>query len=136
MQPDTALDLINISSSSEEGFVMEPRTLPEMEDRFRVASSSITSMRVAFMGSTDASLFVTNSVETGSRGCINSRRTTIESELMDLLSDIPDFSPVTFINSSDEEMDPFPEANFANVQRNAYGRPTQRVSPIPRPQID
>ena len=54
---------------------------------------------------------------------------------MDLLSDIPNVSPVTFIDSSEEEMNPFPEANFANVQRNAYGRPTQRVSPIPRPQI-
>ena len=54
---------------------------------------------------------------------------------MDLLSDIPAISPVTFIDRSEEEMDPFPEANFANVQRNAYGRPTQRVSPIPRPQV-
>ena len=54
---------------------------------------------------------------------------------MDLLSDIPDFSPVTFTDSSEEEMDPFPEANFANVQRNVYGRPAQRVSRIPRPQI-
>ena len=136
MQPDTALDLIKITRSSEEGFVVEPLTLPEMEDRFRVASSSITSMPVAFMGSTEASLFITNSVETGSRGCKDTRGTTIESELMDLLSDIPNISPVTVIDSSDEEMDPFPEANFANVQRNAYGRPTQRVSPIPRPQIE
>ena len=68
MQSDTALDLINTSSSSEEGFVVEPLTLTETEDRFRVASSSIASMPVAFMGSTGASLFVTNSIETGSRG--------------------------------------------------------------------
>ena len=31
-------------------------------------------------------------------------------------------------------MNPFPEANFANVQRHAYGRPTQRVSLVPRQQ--
>ena len=135
MQSDTALDLINISSSSEEGFVVEPLTLPEMENRLRVASLSIAIMPVAFMGSTNASLFVTNSMETGSRGCIDTRGTIIDSELMDLLSDTPDYSPVTFIDSSEEEMDHFPDANFANVQRNAYGRPTQRVSPIPRPQI-
>ena len=135
MQSNTALELINISSSSEEGFVVEPLTLPEMEDRFRVASSSITSMPVAFLGSTEASLFITNLVETGSRGCIDTRGTTIESELVDLLSDIPNNLPITFIDRSEEEMDPFQEANFANVQRNAYGRPTQRVSPVPRPQI-
>ena len=49
MQSDAALDLINISSSSEEGFVVEPLTLTEMEDRFRVAPSSIASMPVAFL---------------------------------------------------------------------------------------
>ena len=135
MQPDTALDLINISSSSEEGFVVENLTLLEMDDRFRVASSSITSMPVAFMGSTEVSLFIPNSVQTESRGCIDTRGTTIDSKWMDLLSDLPDISPVTFIDSSEEEMDPFPGANFANVQRNACRRPTQRVSLIPRPQI-
>ena len=31
MQSDTALDLINISSSSEEGVVVEPLTLPETD---------------------------------------------------------------------------------------------------------
>ena len=101
-QSDAALDLINISSSSEEGFVVEPLTLTEMEDMFRVAPSSIASKPVAFMGSTEASLFVTNSMETESRGCIDTRWTTIESELMDLLNDIPDISPVTFIESSEE----------------------------------
>ena len=135
MQADTALDLVNISSRSEEGFVVKSLTLPEMEDRFRVVSSSVTSMPVAFMGSTEASLFVTNSVETRPSGCIDTRGTPIESELMDLLSDIPDISPVIFIDSSEEKMNPFPEANFANVQRNAYGCPTQRVSTFPRPQI-
>ena len=134
-QSDTALDMTNLSSTSEEGFVVEPLTLPEMEDRFRIASSSIASMLVAIMGSTEASLFVTKSMETGSRGCIDTRGTTIESVLMDLLSDLPDISPVTFIDSSEEELDPFPDANYANVQRNAYRRPTQRVTPIPRPQI-
>ena len=73
MQADTSLDLVNISSSSEEGLVVEPLTLPGMGDRFRVASSSTTSMPVAFMGSSEASLFVTNSVETRSSGCIDTR---------------------------------------------------------------
>ena len=134
---DTTLDLINISSSSEEGFMVEHFTLPELEDRFRVAPSSITNMPTAFMGSAEASLFVTNSVDARSTGCIDTRGTSIETELMDLLNDIPDISPTTFIDTSDEEMNPFPEANFENVQRNernAYGRPTQRVCPMPRQQ--
>ena len=53
---------------------------------------------------------------------------------MGLLSDIPDISPITIVGTSDEEMNPFPGANSANVQRNAYGRPTQRVCPVPRQQ--
>ena len=106
MQVDTALDMVIISISSEVGFVVEPLSLPEMEDRFRVASPSATSMPAPFIGSTEASLFVTNSIETSPSGCIDRRGTTIESEIMDLLSDIPDISPVTFIDSSDEEMNP------------------------------
>ena len=43
---------------------------------------------------------------------------------------------MTFIDSSDEEMNTFPEANFANVKRNAYGRPTQRECPMPRQRED
>ena len=89
---DTALDMVNISSSSEEGFVVEPLSQPEMEDRFRVASSFVTSMSAAFMGSIEASLYVINSIETRPSGCIDTRGTTIESELMDLLSEIPDIS--------------------------------------------
>ena len=79
-------------------------------------------------------MFVTNSTETVSRGCIDTRGITNESELMDLLSEIPNISPVTFRDCSDEEMNHFPEANFANIQRNAYGRPTQKVCPRPRQQ--
>ena len=133
---DTALDLINISSSSEEGFTVERFSLSELEDRFRVAPSSITNMPTASMGSAEASIFVTNSVDARSTGYIGTRGTSIETELMDLLSDIPDISPTTFIDTSDEEMNPFPEANFANVKKNAYGRPTQRVCPMPRQQQD
>ena len=109
----------------------EPLSLPEMLDRSRVASSSVTSFPVAFMRSTEASLFVTNSIETRPSGFIDTRGTNIESELMDLLSDI---LPVSFIDISDEEMTPFPEANFANARRNAHGLPTQKVCPIPRQQ--
>ena len=106
MLVDTVLDLMNISSSSEEGFTVEHFSLPEREDRFRVAPSSITNMPTAFMWSAEASLFVTNSVDARSTGCKDTRGTSIESELMDLLSDIPDISPTTFIDSSDEEINP------------------------------
>ena len=131
---DTALDLVNISSSSEEGFTVEPFSLPELEERFRVAPPSSTNMPTAFLGSTEASLFVTNSVDVRSTECVDTRGTSIETELMDLLSDIQDISPTTFIDTSDEDMNPFPEANFANRPRNSYGRPIQRVCPVPRQQ--
>ena len=54
MLMDTALDLINISSSSEEGFTVEGFSLPDLEDRLRVAPSSISNMPTAFMGAAEA----------------------------------------------------------------------------------
>ena len=132
MLVDTALDQMKISCSSEERLTVVHFFLPELEDRFRIAPSSATNMPTTFMGSAEASLFVTNSVDARSTECVETRGTSIETELMDLLSDIPDISPTTFIDTSEKELNLFPEANFANVQGNAYGRPTQRVCLVPR----
>ena len=66
---DTVLDLVNISSSSDEGFTVEPFTLPEIEDKFRVAPSSVMDMPIAFMGSAEASLFMSHPSEDRARGC-------------------------------------------------------------------
>ena len=55
---------------------------------------------------------------------------------MDLLDGTTNVSPLSFIGSSDDEMDPFHGAAFANSGENSFGRPVQRVLPTPRqPQI-
>ena len=56
---------------------------------------------------------------------------------MDLMDNISNISPLTFIGSSEEENDPFFGANFANMDqtdRNSYGGPVQRVQPTFRQQ--
>ena len=105
---DTAVDYMNISSSSEEGFKVEPFSLPKIEDRFRVPPSSITNMPAAFKELAEASLLVNNKFQDRSRGCIDTRGTFIESQLMDIFSDIPDISSTIFIDTSNEKMNPFP----------------------------
>ena len=99
---DTVLDLVNNISSSVEGFTVEHFSLLELEDRLTIAPSSTTNMPNAFMGSAEASLFVTISVDARLTGCVDTRSASIETELMDLLSVIPDISPTTFIDTSDE----------------------------------
>ena len=131
---DTVLDLVNISSSFDEGFTVEPFSLPEIENMFRFAPSSVMGMPTAFIGPAEASLFMSHPSEDRARGCIDTRGTSLESELMDLMNDIPDTSPTTMVDTSDDEMNTFPEANFANVQRNAFGGPTQKVCPMHRRQ--
>ena len=43
-------DLINISSSSGEDFAVEPFSLAELNERFRVAPFPLSDMPTAFMG--------------------------------------------------------------------------------------
>ena len=80
------------------------------------------------MAYAEASLFVNNiSTETNLGQHIDTRGTTIESEIMDLLYGKSDVSPLTFIGTSDDEADPFIEAKFANVERDSYVRPVQML---------
>ena len=94
-------------------------------------------MPTAFMWATGAVLFPNN---TGARieveQQIDTRGSFIENELMNLMDNISNISPLTFIGSSEEE-DAFFGANFANMDqtnRNNYGRPVQRVQSMPRQQ--
>ena len=131
-------DLINNSSSSGEEFAVEPFSLAELNERFRVAPFPLSDMPTAFMGATDAALFpnsVEAPIEEGQQ--VDTRGSLIENELMDLMDNISNISSLTFIGSSEEEDDPFFGANFAYMEqtdRNSYGRPVQRVPPIPRQQ--
>ena len=128
-----ALELINISSSSGEEFVVEPFSLAELEDRFRVPRSHLADLPTAFVGAAEAVLFA-REIEMGndSEHHVDTRGSNIENDLMDLLDEAIDVSPLTFIGSSEDKVDPFLDANCANVERNSYGRPVLRVAPIPR----
>ena len=53
---------------------------------------------------------------------------------MDLLNGALDVSPFTFLGSFEDEKGPFFDADFAIVERNSFGRPVQRVSPMTREQ--
>ena len=131
-------DLINILSSSGEEFAVEPFSLAELDERFRVAPFPLSDMPTAFMGAAGAMLFPNNGevpIEAGQH--IDTRGSLIENELMLLLDKISNISPLTFIGSSEEQDDSFFGANFANMDqpsRNNYGRPVQRIQPMPRQQ--
>ena len=124
------LELVNISSSLGEEFEVEHLSLPELEDRFRIAPNTASDKPSAFMGAAGATLFVQNNnsgVDT--EHVVDTRGSVIENELMDLLDEVFEISSLTFIGSSEDEADQFFGANFANVERNSYGRPVQRVQP-------
>ena len=134
------VDLINISSSSGEEFMVEPLSVNDLDERFRTTPYPLTDMSTVFMGAAGAMLFPNSVNPQGSVGQqIDTRGSQIENELMDLMDDISNISSLTFIGSSSEEDDPFFGANFANVEqngRNSYGRPVQRVQPMVRtPQV-
>ena len=127
-----ALELINISSSSGEELVVEPFSLPELENRFRVPHIDLVDLPTAFVEAAEAVLFARgNEAGSGSEHHVDTRGSNIENDLMDLLDHAIDVSPLSFIGSSEDEVDPFLDANFANVERSSYGRPVQRVVPIP-----
>ena len=131
-------DLINISSSSGEEFAVEPFSLAELDERFRVAPFPLSDMPTAFLGAIGAVLFPNNGeapIEEGQQ--IDTRASNIENELMDLMDNISNILPLTFIGSSSEEDGPFSGAKFANMDQtdsNSYGRLVQRVQPMPRQQ--
>ena len=127
------LELVKCSSSSGEEFEVEHLSLSELEDRFRIAPRTTDDMPSEFMGTAGAALFIQNS---GSRvkteHVVDTRGSVIENELMDLLDEVSEVSSITFIGSSEDEVNPFFGANFANVERKSYGRPVQRVQPTIR----
>ena len=92
-------------------------------------------MPTAFKGTAGMVSFARdNEVGNDSEHHVDRRGSIIENDLMDLLNGALDVSPFTFLGSSEDKIDPFFDADFANVEKNSYGRPVQRVSPITRQQ--
>ena len=72
-------------------------------------------------------VFQNNSSRVDTEHVVDTRGSAIENELMDLLDEVSEVSSLTLIGSSEDEVDPFFGANSANVGKNSYGRPVQRV---------
>ena len=113
MVTSPTLELVNISSSSGEEFRVESYSLPELEDRFRIPHSDLIDLPTAFVSATGVVLFARdNEMGNDSEHQVDTRGSAIENNLMDLLDDAIDVSPLTFICSSEDETDPFLDANF------------------------
>ena len=120
------LELMNTSSCSGEEFALESLSLPDLEDPFRVAFSSRS-------GSAGAAIFTrSNEMEADSEHYIDTGRSTIANDIMELLNGIFNVYPMTLIGSSEVEMEPFVGADYANVEKNSYVWQVQRVSPTAR----
>ena len=126
-----AIDLFNNSSSSGEEFAVDPSTLSELENRFRVAPFLLTDMPTAFMGAAEAMLFSNNGeVETNGEQHIDTRGSIIENDSSSIMDNSSNISSLTFIGSSDDG-DLFFGASFADVEqadRNSRGRRVQKKS--------
>ena len=87
---------------------MEPFSLPELEDRFRIPRTDLIDLPTAFVGAAEAVLFARrNEIGNDSEHHVDTRGSNIENDLLDLLDDAIDVSPLTFIGSSEvDEVDP------------------------------
>ena len=75
-------------------------------------------MPTPFVGAAGAVLFTRgNELRNDSEHHVDTKGSFIEKDLMDLLDDAIDMSPLTFIGSSEDEVDPFHDAVFANVEK-------------------
>ena len=125
--------LINISSDSGEEFVTEQSSNEPMDLRFRIGGP-INDPMSAFVNEDAARLFAVSEIDTRSDSVIDITGTDIEREMLSMISentDLPNISPISYFESngsSGEEL--LMNANFANVQRNNYGRPVLAVPPL------
>ena len=129
-------DVIDISSNSDNEFVVEPGNVPQLLDRFRVNTTEEDPMTV-FMGSTAALLFPSGGNDVPTQDIIDVRGTRIERELMELVEeDLPSTPPSlpSFIDSDLElENEPSNDPNpGTDIRLNSYGRPTAAILPTPR----
>ena len=88
MSPVSPVELINISSSTDEPFVVEESDVME---RFRIGGPPTTNVMAAFMGAATASLFPeVGSPRDDDPMQIDTRGSSIETELYSLMGELPD----------------------------------------------
>ena len=129
-------DVVDISSDSENGFLVEPGNILQIEERFRANPMGQDAM-TAFIGPTAALLFPSNSVSVPQTDTIDTAGTRIEQELMELVVENQLPSPIflfSFIDSEFEEATSSPDEPSVNSNSrvNSYGRPTAAILPTPR----
>ena len=121
------IELIDISSDSNEQFTVDTADVME---RFRIGGPPTTNLMTAFMGAATASLYPENgSPQEDDPMQIDTRGSSIETELYSLMGELPNLSPISFFGSSDEDAPSLETANFANVERNDLNRPSNPAVP-------
>ena len=131
-------EVIDISSNSENEFMVEPGNIPQIEERFRVDQTPYNAMST-FMGAATAMLFPPNSIAISQNETIDTAGTGIEQELMELIEEnrVPTPTSITsFVDSEyeGENGSPVglePVASEATLL-NSYGRPSAAILPTPR----
>ena len=133
-------EVVDISSRSEDGFLVEPGNTFKIDEKFR-GNPTGTNMMSAFMCTTSASLFPETSDTATKVEAMDTAGTHLEKELMELVEQTQGtqlFSPSSFKDSEFEETDSSPPdlLEGSTVSTNSYGRPIDGILPTPRaPQI-
>ena len=123
--PPSPVELIDISSGSEESLAVDNSDIFE---RFRIGGPPSTNLMTAFMGAATASLYPeTGSSQEDESMQVDTRGSTIETELYSLMGDLPDLSPISFFESSGEDNGLVTTANFANVGMDNHDPPPYPV---------
>ena len=129
-------EVVDISSGSEDGFLVEPGNTFKIDEKFRINPTG-TNLMSAFMGTTSASLFPETSDTATIVEEMDTAGTRLEKELMELVGDTQGtqlFSPSSFMDSEFEETDSSPPdlLEGTTVSTNSYGRPIAAILPTPR----
>ena len=128
--------IIDGSSDSGEEIVVQPSSLPDIEERFRVGGPR-SDMMTAFVGATSATLFASEPEDPVVTEIIETAGTQIERQMLDIIEEhhfSRESSPTSFIDTEleDAAMFPWDTAEPMGVSINSYGRPTAAILPTPR----
>ena len=128
--------IIDVSSDSGEEFIVQPSSLPIIEERFRVGGPR-SDMMTAFVGATSATLFASEPEDPVVTEIIDTAGTQIERQMMDIIEEhhfSRESSLTSFIDTEleDSPMSPWDTAEPMRIPVNSYGRPTAAILPTPR----
>ena len=128
--------IIDVSSDSGEEFIVQPSSLPNIEERFRVGGPR-SDMMTAFLGATSATLFASEPEDPVVTEIIDTAGTPIERQMVDIFEEHPfsrESSPSSFIDTEleDSPMSPWDTTEPMGTSIISYRRPTAAILPTPR----